>query len=193
MCNETSQKENTMKWIVIWSFVFVSFLLPLSDESVQAGQKQDKNLIRNANLEQGGVKNPPGWRRVQSGTNTSTFEVLNWKAYGYGRVLHVKVWEHTSGFAGWAFKHVPVKPRRTYVWKSTFMNEGASVIRAEFKTRSGKIVTKDLDVLPWHTMDYWITLTYEFVVPPDAISVSISHCVTRQGGILSRNTSLTEK
>ncbi len=168
-----------------------NFVLLASVFFSQTLQSADSNLIQNGSLDQGEAKNPPGWVRAQSGLNEAYFAVLDWGAWG--RWLYVSIGEYSSGEAGWAFKPVHVTPGKTYVWSSTFKKEGRSVIRAEFKLTSGKTVTQDVDVLIWGAEENWVTISREFVAPPEAVSVSVCHCLTGRGSIYFKEVSLVEQ
>lgn len=141
------------------------------------------NLIANPSLESVSSSNsdlPYGWSRTASTGITATFSYTNSPLYDGLKSVTVSASEYTSGAgAKWYFTQIPVVAGEEYRFTDYYTGTASGFVTAQFTLSNGTYQYTDLTRLtPSAT---WKNVSVTFVVPENAVSVTVLHGIKSAG------------
>ncbi len=149
------------------------------------------NLITNPSLETTSSSGlPTDWLKGGYGTNTRAYAYPVAGATSTVRGVSVSIRNYTSGDAKWYFTNAPVTASATYQFSDYSKSDVPSVIDIAFKTSGGAFVYADVAAIPAYS-SYTIS-SVQFVVPANAVSLSVFHLIDRNGTLTTSDFSLNQ-
>lgn len=132
---------------------------------------------------------PTGWSKGGYGTNTRT---LTFPVSGQDDAYAVKVniTSYTSGDAKWYFNDVAVQGGRTYQFSDYFQSNVPSIITVRYTLSGGGYLYNDIASLNANSSYEQSRIT--FIVPSNAVSLTIFHLIKQVGILSTDNYSLNE-
>lgn len=162
----------------------------LAPQSTAAAQALGPNLIANPSVETAGSPGLPAqWNKGGYGTNART---LTYPVTGFNSPsgLQVTISSYTSGDAKWYFNEVAVTAGATYQFSDFYHANIPSILTAQFRMSNGSFTYRDLGTLS--PAGAYTNATVQFVVPANAVSVTIFHLIKQVGYLITDEFSLND-
>jgi peptidoglycan/xylan/chitin deacetylase (PgdA/CDA1 family) len=148
-----------------------------------------ENLIPNPSLETAGSGGlPASWKKGGYGTNTRTLTYPVTGASGNG--IKVQISNFQTGDGKWYFNDVPVQAGKKYRFSDSYQATAPSVVTVQFKLADGSYSYLPI-AFPAAAASFTQT-TAEFVVPPNAVALTIFHALKSNGTLTTDNYDLRE-
>ncbi len=148
-----------------------------------------ENLIPNASLEAtstGGL--PASWKKGGYGTNT---RVLTYPVPGVsGNGVRVQISNYQNGDGKWYFTDIPVEAGTKYRFSDYYQATVPSVVSVQFKMANGSYSYLPI-AFPGASASFTQT-SAEFVVPPNAVALTIFHAIKSNGTLTTDDYDLRE-
>ncbi|HLP86769.1 MAG TPA: polysaccharide deacetylase family protein [Candidatus Paceibacterota bacterium] len=148
----------------------------------------DPNVILNPSVETVSNTNssfPEYWSRYSASGSTTTF-TYPVAGYNSSKALQVEITNYTGGSgAKWYFQSIPVTPGDDYAFSDYFKSTIPSYLNVQFELDNGTF--KYLDLTPLAPSANWKEATGRFTVPPNAISLTITHLIKDVGTLTTDN------
>lgn len=201
---ESSDEESSfgaMSKMGIFALFLIGIVIPLSSliganaQSVPAG-----NLIANPNLETE-IAVPAMWNRGGYGENIASFSYPTMGGASVSHAVRIDMTERVTGDAKWYPDDVPVKPSTKYVFSDTSSSNVSTPIDIRYK-----VINRALERLGTGSKYRYryvklgdvpaqstpTVRQFEFITPPNAVSLTIFHSIDRVGYLVTDNYSLME-
>lgn len=149
------------------------------------------SLVLNPSLEtvQAGNPNmPANWKQSGWGTSNRTFTYPVAGTHG-ARAARVEVSGYVSGDAKWYFDDVNVQSGELYTFTHSYKASAPTNITLRYTRANGTVYYIGLGNRP--ATETWNTVTDTFVIPADAVSMTIFHSVISNGWLEVDNYLLT--
>ncbi|MDO8572617.1 MAG: polysaccharide deacetylase family protein [bacterium] len=158
------------------------FALPVHAQTV------GPNLIGNPSFKSSPIS-PTGWSKGGYGNNTRVF---SYPVTGYDDAYAAKVsiTTYTGGDAKWFFGDVAVQSGHTYQFSDYFQSNVPSIITARYALSGGGYMYKDILLLSPNSA--YQNATIKFIVPQNAVSLTIFHLINQVGVLTTDDYSLNE-
>ncbi len=147
------------------------------------------NLLTNPSVETATNSLPSGWAYDSWGTNTPAFTYENTGQDGTHSVK-TSVTQYTNGDAKWYFLPVTVTPGKTYAYTEYYKSNVVSEVDAMVTLKDGTVQYIYLGV-PAASASAWSKLSYQYVAPANAATVTIFHVIAKVGYVQSDNFSFS--
>lgn len=184
-----TKRQNNLAGISLFILLSAFLFTALSETALAAND----NLILNPSVEISSGANPPfpqDWYANEEGNNESSF-IYPVSGLNNGQAIQVQVRQRTSGWAGWSFQEVAVKPNTQYIFSDYYKSSAKSVVKIKFKLANNHYKTVDLGELT--SSASWTKAEYTFTTPADTLSVTIFHLLDSDGDLSTDEYSLAEK
>lgn len=148
-----------------------------------------ENLISNADFEiisADGVT-PQDWYQGNWGTNTTNF-IYPAEGLESSKGAQVSMSQYNDGDGKWYFKDVPVTSGSSYTFSDNYTSTTNSDVIARLQNASGTFLY--LYLTPAPQSQNWSTISANFTVPSDYVSVTVFHLIAQVGSLTIDNTSL---
>lgn len=139
------------------------------------------NLISNPSLEEVDASSglPKDWFQGRWGVNSAVFEYPVAGSSG-AKAARVTLTSRTSGDAKWYTRDVAVTGGKEYVFKDDFRSSTSSFITLRFKLSDGSFMYRDI-AGPGPSSTWKSSGQIRFVVPNNAVSLSVFHLINSVG------------
>ncbi len=146
------------------------------------------NLILNPSVEiSGSPLTPLNWAHSSAEAKSATFEYANTGLDG-GRSVRIDASPHLSGDAKWYFDDVPVTPGVKYTFSDLYQSNVATTVSARFRLQDGTYSTTGPITVPKSSNA--AAFTADFTAPPNAVSATVFHAISRKGYLVTDGFSL---
>lgn len=158
------------------------FALPVHAQTV------GPNLIGNPSFKSSPIS-PTGWSKGGYGNNTRVF---SYPVTGYDDAYAAKVsiTTYTGGDAKWFFGDVAVQSGHTYQFSDYFQSNVPSVVTARYTLSGGGYMYKDILLLSPNSA--YQNAAIKFIVPQNAVSLTIFHLINQVGVLTTDDYLLNE-
>lgn len=142
------------------------------------------NLISNPSVETSSNGQPIGWYKNSWGQNSATFTFQKSGQDGR-RSLYVKIGSYASGDAKWYFEPINVDSGSSYIYSDYYKSSVKTQVVAQTEDVSGNFGYFEIGQLP--VKNSWTKASFSFLVPPNAVKITIFHIVSSVGYLQTDN------